>query len=468
MMKPSIQDSYLDNPFIKSCLILTFVLYSIAFAQQPAWRRANGTEGIRISDIDIYYSNPDTLYAIGDSLMLSADMGENWEKIAPFPLATQGSNRAVTSAMYYPVLAIDPFDSKRLYFSHAFLPFDGNVILKSEDGGTNWTSLFWGMCQPNPGCDEPIIEIDPVDLNSVYASLNTNVILRSTDRGENWDTIPSPSAFALSSIAVAPSNNDVIYLGYGRPLQIYKSTDQGQNWQLLPFPLLYQDHSPVYLAVDPDNPDTVYAAVFSYGYFPGGVYKSTDGGFTWDEKNSGLSSEHWAVNDIILNPKFPNEIYLATSSLFKSIDAGDNWFEFTNGLPDSSGVACLAIDTLNQRIFAGVNSHNLSASGVYIYDGITSIQRNFPDPPLTFVLYQNFPNPFNSTTIISYYLPERVSVNLTIFDPLGKEIMHLVDDIQTGGHHRVIFNAANLPGGVYFYRLKTGSRSQVRKALLVR
>ena len=134
-----------------------------------------------------------------------------------------------------------------------FCPSDGNVILKSTDSGMNWTIIVFGKVWTSPGCDSPIIEIDPVDLNSIYASLNTNLIIRSTDRGENWDTIPEPYTFGLSSIAISPSNNRVIYLGFGSTLEIYKSVDQGETWQLLPFPLSNQTSSPVYLAVHPDN-----------------------------------------------------------------------------------------------------------------------------------------------------------------------------------------------------------------------
>ncbi len=70
---------------------------------------------------------------------------------------------------------------------------------------------------------------------------------------------------------------------------------------------------------------------------------------------------------------------------------------------------------------------------------------------------------FNAVTIISYFLPAKVSVNLTIFDVLGNEVIQLVDNIQPAGHHRIYFNAANLPSGVYFYRLRAGTQSQIGK-----
>ena len=76
---------------------------------------------------------------------------------------------------------------------------------------------------------------------------------------------------------------------------------------------------------------------------------------------------------------------------------------------------------------------------------------------------KNKPNPFDPNTTIYYTLPERTSVRLTIYDFLGREVTTLVDETQDAGEHQVEFSAAGLPYGVYFYRLKTGSYTEVKK-----
>ncbi len=90
---------------------------------------------------------------------------------------------------------------------------------------------------------------------------------------------------------------------------------------------------------------------------------------------------------------------------------------------------------------------------------------------ISFCLKQNYPNPFNPSTIIEYSIPANINpagVSLIIYDLLGREIAVPVnEEIQTG-NHKVVFNAAGLPGGVYFCKLKAGGFSSVRKLLLVK
>ncbi|HPG39427.1 MAG TPA: T9SS type A sorting domain-containing protein [bacterium] len=86
----------------------------------------------------------------------------------------------------------------------------------------------------------------------------------------------------------------------------------------------------------------------------------------------------------------------------------------------------------------------------------------------SYCLFQNYPNPFNPTTHISYYLPVNAQVALKVYDVTGKEIKTLVNEQQHAGNHSVQFTAADLPSGVYFYKLKAGSFHDTRKFLLLK
>ncbi len=85
-----------------------------------------------------------------------------------------------------------------------------------------------------------------------------------------------------------------------------------------------------------------------------------------------------------------------------------------------------------------------------------------------FSLFQNFPNPFNPTTTISYSLPHRSHVTLTVFNTLGQRVADLINGDLDAGYHEVQFNAGNLASGVYLYRLQTGGYTETRKLCVMK
>jgi predicted GH43/DUF377 family glycosyl hydrolase len=88
--------------------------------------------------------------------------------------------------------------------------------------------------------------------------------------------------------------------------------------------------------------------------------------------------------------------------------------------------------------------------------------------PTEFVLKQNFPNPFNPSTVISYQLPVSSDVTLKVYDILGNEIAILVDEYKPAGRYEVEFNGSRLASGVFFYQLRASEYNFVKKMLLIR
>jgi len=82
--------------------------------------------------------------------------------------------------------------------------------------------------------------------------------------------------------------------------------------------------------------------------------------------------------------------------------------------------------------------------------------------PTEFSLHQNFPNPFNPATKISFYLPQDSKVNLVVYDLLGREVTRLVNnESKVAGNYTYDFNAASLSSGVYFYKLVVSSSNPI-------
>lgn len=91
------------------------------------------------------------------------------------------------------------------------------------------------------------------------------------------------------------------------------------------------------------------------------------------------------------------------------------------------------------------------------------------DVPNQFELNQNFPNPFNPSTVISYSLPKSTTVTLRVFNIVGKQVATLVSgERQAAGSHQVTFNGSNLSSGMYLYRLEAGDFVKTKKMMLVK
>jgi len=105
-----------------------------------------------------------------------------------------------------------------------------------------------------------------------------------------------------------------------------------------------------------------------------------------------------------------------------------------------------------------------------------------PQLPASFELSQNFPNPFNPATVIKYFVPQvsaaqanvaqdnilRNNVSLKIYDLLGQLVATLVDETKSPGEYSARWDATNVPGGMYFYRMQAGGFSEVKKMMLLK
>jgi len=88
--------------------------------------------------------------------------------------------------------------------------------------------------------------------------------------------------------------------------------------------------------------------------------------------------------------------------------------------------------------------------------------------PSAYTLSQNYPNPFNPTTTIAYDLPQAGEVRLIVYNVLGQELLTLVNERQTAGAKSVTFRGDNLPSGIYFYRLMSGTYESVKRMMLIK
>ncbi|KQC32835.1 glycosyl hydrolase [Nonlabens sp. YIK11] len=216
-------------------------------------------------------------------------------------------------------------------------------------------------------------------------------VWKTTDGGRTWSNI-SDGYFggSIGAVSVAPSDHNVIYVGGGEKTVrgnvssgygIWKSVDAGKSWTQAGLP--ESRHVPR-IAIDPDNPDIVYAAVLGNIYKEStdrGVYKSTDGGKTW--KKTLYTNELAGAVDLIIDPSNARNLYASTwrvqrtpyslssggdgSALWKSTDYGETWTEISNNegfAKGTLGIMGITVSAVNSdRLYAIVE--NKDQGGVY-------------------------------------------------------------------------------------------------------
>ncbi len=103
-------------------------------------------------------------------------------------------------------------------------------------------------------------------------------------------------------------------------------------------------------------------------------------------------------------------------------------------------------------------------SGLYKYSDAVEIKVQ----PDKFNLFQNFPNPFNPTTVIKYQLPKSSAVKLVVYNVTGQNVITLVNKFQNAGLYEVNFNGSNLASGIYFYTIRADNFVQTKKLMLIK
>ena len=286
-------------------------------------------------------------------------------------------------------------------------------------------------------------------------------VFKTTDNGTSWQrTQLSTATGDIRILTVHPTNKNILYAGgsikdaskMDAPV-LFKTTNGGSTWNPVAFSASGSCAINAIL-FDPSNANRIYLATTQ------GVYTTTNGGTTWQSPTTWMST-------VCLNadPKVANKVYAGTGiGVYVTTNGGSTWAPMNNGLL-STNIQCLEVDPVNNVLYAG--TYGSGAFRTSIATGVEE-EPNFVEKPAQFVLLQNFPNPFNASTLISYCLNRSAAVHLSVVDLRGRTIKILVDAYETNGNKQAVWDGKDgsgkeVPSGIYLCRLATVDRFEIRK-----
>ncbi len=241
----------------------------------------------------------------------------------------------------------------------ATIAFSAATLYADSLDGNHFSEMHWRMIGPYRAGRTVAISGVRQQPNVFYMAPNNGGVWKTTDFGRTWNPIfDGQPTQSIGSLAVAPSDPNIIYVASGEGLQrpdlsvgdgIYKSTDAGKTWMHLGLRDGLQIPS---IIVDPENPNRIFVAVLGHPYGPNeerGVYRSLDGGQTFQKVL--YKDQNTGAMEVLFDPHNSNVVFAdlwaarqapwevgasfhgVGSGLFRSQDGGGTWQPITGGLP---------------------------------------------------------------------------------------------------------------------------------------
>lgn len=281
--------------------------------------------------------------AVAPSFSIDDYKAIKWRNIGPF---RGGRSNAVSGLK----------GNNLLYYTG----YTGGGLWKTEDAGISWDNISDGHFKTSSVGDIAVSESNP---NIIYVGMGEHAIrgvmttygdgvYKSTDGGKSWKNMGLEKTRHISDVVIHPNNPDIVFVAAQGPAHgssedrgIYKSTDGGQTWKKT---LYVDDNSGASsLSMDTNNPLILYAATWEHRRLPWqvqsggkgcGIWKSNDGGETWNKINEGLPKLMGKIG-VSVSPANPERVFAiveadkATAGLYRSDNGGKTWaLQSTNPL----------------------------------------------------------------------------------------------------------------------------------------
>jgi len=458
---------------------------------------------------DVYFITETTGFVLSGLLYRTTNSGIDWEKV----------ENDVGGPGGYDILFIDSLTG--------FVTNNNSAIFKTTDGGVSWYLTNTGG---QVGDVRKIFFINSTTCWAVtiWSPVSNGKILKTTDGGESWFVqAVQPSIDGFTSIYFVDSLN-----GWATSRYIRQTTDGGVNWiERTDIPIFFSDEiffqdsigfliefQNLHKSTDSGNSWQLQLfsqyIIRSFGWLDDqrgliigdGVYETIDRGESWNEiiglRNIGLRNFHSPKNYIGYSTGYNGLIYkyLDTSyvpveliafegrynlnkiNLYWSTASETNnyGFEIWRSLNSTDWEKIGFVEgsgTTTERNYYAFNDQNLNGKnfyyrlkqldfdGSYSFSEIIIISLEVDD----FNLMQNYPNPANPTTKITFSIPQKTNVKLKLFSVTGEIVREILNEEKDKGIYTIELNLNGLSSGIYFYKMTTESGySAVNKLIILK
>lgn len=324
-------------------------------------------------------------------------------------------------------------------------------INRTINGGQDWTGITDNIGEEGAWVT-PYVQ-DPNNSSTLYAGFLN--VFKTTNKGNSWTQISNfTSGNTLQSIAVAPSNSNIIYTASN--YNLYRTTNGGSSWtDITNLAWAGGVNFVTYIAVHPTNPLKILVTLS--GYYAGQkVYQSIDGGSTWTNISGSLPN--LPANTIVFDKNSSKEgIYVGMDvGVFYRDSTLNDWLTFINGLPNVI-VKELEIFYPDNKLRAATYGRGLWESELYDLANIIHESKSKSDQKISI-----YPNPTSDVFTIDFSTLNDAKINLEIFSPSGQLIYsniivnRLAYDI----------NLKDNPPGVYIVKASVNGKHEYLKIVL--
>ena len=352
-----------------------------------------------------------------------------------------GVNR-LTGAVVWNFFTNSPISNSAVISSDRRLVFptdDGTVYGVDLDASSNPTAPTWTLSLP--GTDPTSPAIDQYG-DFYFGTSNGNLYGVSMKRGEPASQLWNIHLGGKLLAAPVIDANGILYIGStDSTLYAVNLSSKSVVWKLK------------------TNGAIRYTAAISPA---GNIYFDNDSGDLYSVDNTGKVV--WSFYDPgdglqVIGPILYNNGMVYAGAGAKSVIS-----LYDGNGTESSASRLLTVTNPIWGTFQGNNQR----TGIQPIKIVSSVSDPKDKIPTSFALYQNYPNPFNPSTLISYDIPRSSYVTLKIYDVLGRRVADLVNGERKPGRYQALFNASDLPSGVYFYRFEAGAYHDTKKLLLLK